>query len=237
MVKRRDTSLIDRAVGGASSIRVFLSQSWRDFRHVGAVAPSGACLARAMTRHLKTLPTDRPWRILEAGPGTGAMTREILNQLRTDDRLVIVESNATFANHARRLLNDGQEEWPAAANAVVIEGRVEAARLEGEFDWIVSSLPFNNFTAAEVAAIFDVYRLRAPSGRLSFFEYLGVRGLKGLVANHATGRRLGEVAEVLRGMLVGREFARETVWRNLPPAVAHHLRLDAPRERTDDSET
>ena len=66
----------------------------RNFHTTGAILPSSRFLARAMTFDLKG--PRRPARILEVGPGTGAVTREIVRHLQDDDRFDAVEINPSF---------------------------------------------------------------------------------------------------------------------------------------------
>src|SRR5438552_1607696 len=101
--------------------REFSRQFRQQYFTTGSVLPSSAALGRALAgplRHngvrnvaasfqladparaagaagkLKTCPTRSPRRILEVGPGTGAVTVEILRQLRPGDQFDIVEINA-----------------------------------------------------------------------------------------------------------------------------------------------
>src|SRR6266568_3044798 len=61
----------------------------RNFHTTGAILPSSRFLARAMVSDLKG--PRGPARILEVGPGTGAVTREIVRLLQDEDRLDAVE--------------------------------------------------------------------------------------------------------------------------------------------------
>ena len=78
----------------------FFRQFRTQFHTTGAIAPSSRRLARAMTRHIAG--PRGPARILEVGPGTGAVTRRILRLLRTEDRLDLVELNESFADLLRQ---------------------------------------------------------------------------------------------------------------------------------------
>src|SRR6516165_8228434 len=80
--------------------REFFRQFRQQYDTTGSVLPSSRALARALTRPMRQ--QDRPRRVLEVGPGTGAVTREIVRQLRADDRLDIVEINASFVDVLRR---------------------------------------------------------------------------------------------------------------------------------------
>ena len=58
----------------------FFKQFRETFTTTGAVAPSSRFLARAMTAPLAR--RDGPVRVLEIGPGTGAVTGKIVRLLR-----------------------------------------------------------------------------------------------------------------------------------------------------------
>ncbi|HAC15516.1 MAG TPA: hypothetical protein DCE78_06170, partial [Bacteroidetes bacterium] len=70
----------------------------KNIKHVGAVAPSSASLVREMVKPLtkRVLSSDKPIRILELGPGTGPVTKEIVNLMRPQDHLDIVELDVKF---------------------------------------------------------------------------------------------------------------------------------------------
>src|ERR1700731_2231240 len=73
----------------------FFREFRRDFHHTGALLPSGLFLSKALVKPLRG---PRPAaRILEVGPGTGSVTREIARRLVEGDRLDAVEINPRFA--------------------------------------------------------------------------------------------------------------------------------------------
>ena len=74
--------------------REFYQQFRRQYRNTGSILPSSRGLARALVSQVRRRRT--PSRILEVGPGTGAVTDEILRVLRPGDRLDIVEINVEF---------------------------------------------------------------------------------------------------------------------------------------------
>jgi hypothetical protein len=61
---------------------------------------------------------------------------------------------------------------------------------------------------------------------LSWYEYLWIRGFKMLVSTGQERRRVAEVGSLLKGYLQRYEVHRDTVFVNVPPALAHHLRLE-----------
>src|SRR5262249_9496833 len=80
--------------------RAFFQQFRRQYHNTGSILPSSRALARALVSRLRG--RRAPARILEVGPGTGAVTDEILRQLRPGDRLDLVEINADFVALLRR---------------------------------------------------------------------------------------------------------------------------------------
>src|SRR6266851_5643758 len=72
----------------------FIRQCRRQFRSTGAILPSSRFLARALVSEIAK--PRGPARILEVGPGTGSVTRQILRRMLTSDQLDAVEINANF---------------------------------------------------------------------------------------------------------------------------------------------
>ncbi len=68
--------------------------------------------------------------------------------------------------------------------------------------------------------------LAAPGATLSFFEYIGVRKAKALVARRATSVGDWRASRQRRPTVRGeRQFDRDCVLANVPPAWVHHLRF------------
>ena len=210
-----------------SDYQTFLTQFLRNYETTGSVIPSGRALGSALCRYVGGGPG--PQKILEAGPGTGAVTGCIIDRMRQDDELWMVELNPTFAAHLRSAFNDKPAFREAASRCHLIEGSV--AQLgplskDGQFDLIISGLPLNNFSPADVHDILQAYAtLLKPGGILSFFQYILIRPAKMFVSVGPERDRLKRVGEAIEGVLGDREFAREWVWVNVPPAWVHHIRF------------
>jgi phospholipid N-methyltransferase len=204
--------------------RTFFREARGSFRTVGAVAPSGRFLARAIAWPLRD--GNGPRRVLEVGPGTGALTWEIVRYLGPHDRLDIVELNAQFVD----ALNDRfRREWHfrrVADRTQILHRPVQEHAPEAPYDCIISGLPFNSFPTELVQQIFENFeRLAAPGGVLSFFEYMWVRDVRRLFVPRRERRRLLRVGSLIERYLDRYEFRRDTVLVNLPPALVHHLRM------------
>jgi len=204
---------------------------FRQFRHrfetTGAVAPSSRFLARAMLGPLQD--KTGPRRVLEVGPGTGAVTRLLVQQLGPDDRLDLVELNARFAALLRERFDKDPGYQPLAGQSRVYECPLQDFQAEAPYDCIISGLPLNNFSVPLVQQIFETYdRLLAPGGTLSYFEYMYVRPMRSLVSGRPEKMRLRALDRILNARLARDRIARSWVFVNFPPAWVQHLRKAEP---------
>ncbi|MFM9441274.1 class I SAM-dependent methyltransferase [Streptomyces acidiscabies] len=192
----------------------FLREAARDLRTTGAIAPSGRALARALTEPVRAQ-APSPLSVLEVGAGTGAVTRVLLPALPRGSTLDMVEANPRFAARLRDL----------APKATVHEQRIEDLATDTRYDVIVSGLPLTNFAPGDVEKIMArLLELLHPGGTLTYFAYLGTRRARTLTASRAEARRHAEVDEVMAAYQRRYAVGRWTVWANLPPAYAWHLR-------------
>ncbi|MFC9063849.1 class I SAM-dependent methyltransferase [Streptomyces harbinensis] len=204
----------------------FLLEAARDLRTTGAVAPSGRALARVLTEPVRAARGPRPLSVLEAGAGTGAVTRVLLARLPVGGELDIVEANPRFAAGLDRLAAAYRAGPGGRAGRVAVHrGLVEEFGAGRRYDVIVSGLPLTNFAPEQVERIMARYlELLRPGGTLSYFAYLGTGAARSLVASRAEARRHAAVEEVMAGYQRRYGVARWRVWANLPPAGVWHLR-------------
>lgn len=167
----------------------FVQRMARNPRAIGAISPASAALAETMAAQVDF---SAPGRVLELGPGTGAVTKALIRRGMGTEKVVAIEADATFA----RLLRG---RFPGLD---VVEGdATDARRLErlGPFSAIISSLPLLNFPNHErVALVRELLRLVPPGAPFVQYSY----GVKPPLPRSAD----------LKVSLAAR------VWRNLPPA-------------------
>jgi len=204
----------------------FFRQYRHRFQTTGAVAPSSRFLARALARPLRQ--HADPCRVLEVGPGTGAVTRQIARLLKPEDRFELVELNENFVGVLQHRFEHDADFRRIANRSQIHQCPIQEFRAEAPYQFIVSGLPFNNFPPELVREIFGVlFRLLAPGGVLSYFEYMYMRPLRKAVSNRAGRERLGSLETVLHEFLGRHRFRRDWVFVNIPPAWVQHLRRDA----------
>jgi phospholipid N-methyltransferase len=218
--------------------RVFLKQFFSRYHTTGSVLPSSRALARALCRYVGEQvgsaklaagggprAVDNGRRILEVGPGTGAVTACLVKKMRPTDRLTLVELNDDFVRHLRGRFEREPAFAAVAERTEIVHTRLEDLPQERRFDLIISGLPLNNFEVAEVEQILAVFeRLVAAGGTLSFFEYIAIRRVKALVSGRSGRERLRGIGAAIGRALDGREIKRDWVWPNVPPAWVHHVR-------------
>ncbi|MFF3389975.1 class I SAM-dependent methyltransferase [Streptomyces sp. NPDC002669] len=209
----------------------FLREAARDLRTTGAVAPSSRALARTLTDPVTTR-GPRPLSVLEAGAGTGAVTRALLSRLPRGSHLDIVEANPRFTERLHRLVDHHPAPVSRHVRAKVHQAYVEELDTSRRYDVIVSGLPLTNFTPEQVDRIMARYLdLLHPGGTLTYFAYLGTRRARTLLAPRAEARRHAAVDQVVGAYQRRYATARWTVLANLPPA--HVWELHRPAATTD----
>lgn len=207
-----------------SECGTFLKESRRHFRATGALLPSSRFLARTLAAPLSG--ARPPCRILEVGPGTGAVTRAIARRMIVGDQLDAVELNARFVERLRLILLHDPVLIARRPQIRVLHSPVQELPGEAVYDHIISGLPLNNFPVTLVREIFKSYsRLLKPGGVLTYFEYVLIRQLKTPFVGRRERRRLYRVGRVVSEYIRAFEVHRKQVLMNVPPAIVRHLHL------------
>ena len=203
--------------------RLFFRQFRRRYHTTGAILPSGPALCRALAHYVGD--TTGPNHILEVGPGTGVVTRHIVRAMGPDDRLNLVELNEQFVARLRQRFIEEPSFANVSDRAEVIHCPIEELPTEKSYDLIISGLPLNNFSVADVERILESFeRLLRPGGTLSFFEYIAIRKARALVSRSQERARLSGIGRALDRRLHEGEVRRDWIWPNVPPAWVHHVR-------------
>lgn len=143
---------------------VFLRRFMAEPGRVGSIIPSSRFLCERMLSSVNWAATDV---ILELGPGTGAFTQAIYQNIRPDARYVLVERDSQF----RTMLQSRFPDVSIREEATRLGLYLEELNL-GKADVIISGLPFANFPEELRADILDeVQSVLAPGGLFITFQY------------------------------------------------------------------
>lgn len=206
----------------------FLQRFLADPQQVGSVLPSSRRLAAALTKPFAD--RSKPARVLEAGAGTGPITRRLADLLGPDDHLDICEVDDRFVELLQhRLLATGPlADAHRQGRVRLLHCPVQDIQAGDPYDFIISGLPLNGFEPQVVVTVLDTFQtLLRPGGILSFFEYVGARHLLGLSPRRASRRRIRAVSRLLDTRIAAHQVDRHTVLANFPPAHARHWQFDS----------
>lgn len=205
----------------------FLKGYLREPRVVGALTPSSRSLALAISEPYRRFPG--PARVLEVGAGTGAITRHLGAFIKPQDQLDICEIRPEFTEIIERDILSLPTFIPAveSGRVRVLCQPAQAISAEQQYDFVISGLPFTGFELDDVQTIFDVIaRCLKPNGVFSYYEYVGLRRTTRALTFGPSRARFRSVSAFLARNIREHQFAHRTVFQNVPPAHARHLRFN-----------
>jgi phospholipid N-methyltransferase len=183
---------------------LFLTHFRKSPRTVGAIAPSSRRLARAMVDGL-SLEQNPGVRVVELGPGTGAVTGEIARRLPANAACLAIDVDPVFSARVGA-------RWPQITSVCDQAERLVAiarARDLLPIDHIVSGLPFASLPVSSARAIVEaIVASLGPGGTFTTFQYVHAYGFPSAVSVRQTLTRE-----------MGSSPARTFVFGNLPPAL------------------
>lgn len=110
----------------------FIVEFLKNPKQVGAIAESSSFLAKKMVRQIGGATS-----IVEFGPGTGSVTKEILRHLPENGRLTCLEINPNFCEHLKRIKDPRLK--------IINDDVKNYEQYVDDFDCIISSLPLGAF--------------------------------------------------------------------------------------------
>lgn len=182
----------------------FLGAFLRKPRSVGSVWPSSPTLAREVVAGCRLHNAST---VVELGPGTGAITRFILDGLARDTLFFALELNQGHVHRLRHRFPQLEVYHDSAERIrhyLDRHGRQKA-------DCIISTLPWGNMGRAAQARILGSVRSSLKSGGVfSFISYIHA----GWYPTYRTFRK--QLQEHFRDCRIS-----PVVWMNVPPAVVY----------------
>jgi len=198
---------------------LFLARFIASPTRVGAVAPSSQMLARALVAYVEPGNAERGKRFLEVGPGTGAVTQELVKHLGPADTLDLVELDKDMAAMLA-------QKYASNKAVRVHQGSITEWRPEYSYATIVMGIPFNALPFALVQSIWEhCHSLIEDAGVISYFSYLWLPDLKKALLPPAERDEFVNIQWYLAQQFQACGFGMKRVWANVPPAVVWYLRI------------
>ncbi len=182
---------------------LFAGNFLRHPRMLGSIIPSSRYLVDQV---LEPIVWERARVIVEYGPGVGTFTGEILRRMRSDARLVAIETNTDFVRFLRASLPDPRLHV-AQESAAEVQSVLRRLGLPPA-SYIISGIPLGSMPEPVRADIADKTRAALEPGGAFLVYQFTARALPSLQ------RTFGHVV---------RSFER----RNLPPAQLFVCAADA----------
>ena len=146
---------------------LFLSAFMEKPKEIGSIIPSSRFLVKELIRGIDFKSAEC---IVEYGPGTGCVTKEILKRAGKDCRLICFEINRKMYTHLLRsikderliLINDSAENLKKHLSRMGLH----------KADYIVSGIPFSNLPKNKKYAIVkETERNLKNSGKFMLYQY------------------------------------------------------------------
>jgi phospholipid N-methyltransferase len=181
-----------RSARAAVDASLFVKALYKSPAGVGAVLPSSAALAAAITRELDA--SGGP--VLELGVGTGVFTRKMLEIGVPPEDLVLVELDSHLADNLRH-------RFPSSQVLCADASRLYRAAVALEVRSVVCGLPLRNMSVrCKLGILRSVFEALEAGGAMYLFSY---------------GLRCPIEARVLDRLGL-RAHRTAVVYRNAPPA-------------------
>jgi phospholipid N-methyltransferase len=134
---------------------------------VGSIIPSSRF---TVDRVLDPVDWDNCRLFVEYGPGVGTFCRPILDRLRRDGALIVIDTNPLFIDYLKRTITDSRFKAVLGSAADVEE--IVRAHGHEHADYVVSGLPFSTLPEGVGPAIAAAtHRVIRPGGAFLVYQY------------------------------------------------------------------
>lgn len=199
--------------------RDFFLHFLRDPKSVGALVPLSQCVAERLLKPLKNRRENKPWKILEVGAGTGSITRPLLSMMEKEDSLDIVEIDQSCCGI---LQNKFGGDPRLKIQCMSILDWHPAFR----YDFVVSTLPMNSFSADFVKKILEHYQqLSKEEGVCTYVEYMGLHQLSVVFSKGKSRKLLQTRRQILTQFHERRLVEKNKIFLNFLPCYVYQMKL------------
>ena len=136
-------------------------------RMVGSIIPSSRFTIHKM---LEPVDWDECTLFVEYGPGVGTFCRPVLERMRRDATLIVIDTNRLYIDYLDRTITDGRFHAVHGSAADVLE--IVRAHGFSQADYVLSGLPFSTLPDGVGPAIVDAtHEALRPGGAFLVYQF------------------------------------------------------------------
>lgn len=134
---------------------------------VGSIIPSSRFVIDKM---LEPVDWAQCRLFVEYGPGVGTFCGPVLERLRRDGRLIVIDTNPLFVDYLNRTITDPR--FVAVLGSAADVEKIVAAHGHDHADYVLSGLPFSTLPDGVGPAIADAtHRVLRPGGAFLVYQF------------------------------------------------------------------
>lgn len=134
---------------------------------VGSVIPSSD---RTIAKMLAPVDWDECKLFVEYGPGVGTFCRPVLDRLRRDGALIVIDTNPLFIDYLRRTITDSR--FTAVLGSAADVEDIVLGHGHDYADYVLSGLPFSTLPEGVGPAIAaGTWRILRPGGAFLVYQF------------------------------------------------------------------
>ena len=146
---------------------VFLEGFVRNPVMVGSIVPSSD---RTIAKMLGPVDWEECKLFVEYGPGVGTFCRPVLDRLRRDGMLIVIDTNPLFIDYLRRTISDSR--FVAVHGSAADVEDIVLSHGHDHADYVLSGLPFSTLPDGVGPAIASAtWRVLRPGGAFLVYQF------------------------------------------------------------------
>lgn len=190
----------------------------KDPARVGEVSPCSARVAKKITEPI--IKNHSPKRIIEVGAGAGALTNKILEKMTDQDHLDLIEIEPILCDVLK-------EKFGNLKNVSIHCTDFLDFKPTTEYDYVVSTLPFNSFSPELVQRLVDhLIKISKNGAYLGFVEFKWLSSFRMMGLPKKEKETFQKTRDIIKNFRTKYGYYSTDVYINFPPLIIYHLKID-----------
>jgi phospholipid N-methyltransferase len=203
-----------------SMYREFFEHFLRNPKGVGAIVPLSVSVSHGLVKELIERQDNKPWHILEVGAGIGNVTKDILDFMKKDDVVDVIEIDQECC----RILESRFSKDPRFHLHCL---SIFDWNPSEHYDFIVSTLPLNAFGPDLVEKILTHYqKISNENAFCTYVEYIGLERLSLIFAKSKKRNTIKSRRKVIDNFHRSHLIEKDKILTNFLPCYVYHMKLN-----------